>query len=210
MSENIANHLLEIGAVSLSPSNPYTWSSGMKSPIYCDNRLTLSYPHVRKEIAAGLVALIREHAPEAEVIAGTATAGIPHAALVAEELELPMIYVRGSAKGHGKQNLIEGKIEEGQKVVVMEDLISTGGSSIACAKALREARAVPLLVAAIFSYELEKGKENFKNAELPLQVLTTYQALVTVAKERGTISEKEQAKLTAWREHPESEAWMAV
>lgn len=121
MSTLIANHLLDIQAVSLSPSEPFTWSSGLKSPIYCDNRLTLSYPTVRKDVAKGLAQLINDHAPDAEIIAGTATAGIPHAALVAEELNLPMIYVRSSAKGHGKQNLIEGKLPVGSKVVIIED-----------------------------------------------------------------------------------------
>ncbi|WP_078391550.1 orotate phosphoribosyltransferase [Shouchella patagoniensis] len=208
MSTLIANHLLDIQAVSLSPSEPFTWSSGLKSPIYCDNRLTLSYPTVRKDVAKGLAQLILEHAPDAEIIAGTATAGIPHAALVAEELNLPMIYVRGSAKGHGKQNLIEGKLPVGSKVVIIEDLISTGGSSIAAAEALREANAHVLFVAAIFSYELEQGMLNFKKSELDFRVLTSYTTLVEEAKKRGTITEAEHKKLAAWREDPQDITWM--
>src|SRR5699024_9798949 len=135
--DKIASHLLEIEAVFLRPNEPFTWASGIKSPIYCDNRLTLSYPTVRKDIAAGLAELIKEHYPEVDVVASTATAGIPHAAWVSDVLELPMVYVRSSAKSHGKGNQIEGKIAKGQKVVVIEDLISTGGSAITAAEALR-------------------------------------------------------------------------
>ncbi|GIN15925.1 orotate phosphoribosyltransferase [Shouchella clausii] len=207
-SRTIANHLLNIKAVTLSPAKPYTWSSGLKSPIYCDNRLTLSYPHIRNEIAEGLVAMIREAAPDADIIAGTATAGIPHAAFVAEKLQLPMIYVRSSAKGHGKQNAIEGHLPSGSKVVVIEDLISTGGSSIAAAEALRAAGAEVLLVAAIFSYQLSQSDENFNGAKLPVRVLTTYATLVEEAQKRGAITSEEQAKLEAWRKNPKDEAWM--
>ncbi|GIN11292.1 orotate phosphoribosyltransferase [Shouchella clausii] len=207
-SRTIANHLLDIKAVTLSPAKPYTWSSGLKSPIYCDNRLTLSYPHIRNEIAEGLVAIIRNVAPDADIIAGTATAGIPHAAFVAEKLQLPMIYVRSSAKGHGKQNAIEGHLPPGSKVVVIEDLISTGGSSIAAAEALRSAGAEVLLVAAIFSYQLSQSDENFNSAKLPFRVLTTYATLVEEAQKRGAITSEEQAKLEAWRKNPQDEAWM--
>ncbi|MFP7332571.1 orotate phosphoribosyltransferase [Shouchella clausii] len=207
-SRTIANHLLDIKAVTLSPAKPYTWSSGLKSPIYCDNRLTLSYPHIRNEIAEGLVAMIRDAAPDADIIAGTATAGIPHAAFVAEKLQLPMIYVRSSAKGHGKQNAIEGHLPSGSKVVVIEDLISTGGSSIAAAEALRAAGAEVLFVAAIFSYQLSQSDENFNGAKLPFRVLTTYATLVEEAQKRGAITSEEQAKLEAWRKNPKDEAWM--
>ncbi|WZY01116.1 orotate phosphoribosyltransferase [Bacillus sp. FSL W7-1360] len=208
MSEQIAQHLLDIGAVSLSPSAPFTWSSGLKSPIYCDNRLTLSYPHVRTEIAHGLANLVRTHAPDADVIAGTATAGIPHAALVSDLLGLPMIYVRGSAKGHGKKNLIEGELHENENVVVIEDLISTGGSALAAVEAIRSAGGNPLLVAAIFSYELPKAAEAFQVTNVPFQVLTNYPTLVQVAKSRGMITTSEQEKLATWRKNPADESWL--
>lgn len=209
MNKEIANYLLDIGAVTLSPTDPFTWSSGIQSPIYCDNRLTLSYPDVRKEIAKGLAQLIKEHAPDAEVIAGTATAGIPHAMLVAEELNLPMIYVRGKAKGHGKQNLIEGKLPQGSKVIVIEDLISTGGSSIAAAEAIQEAGGVVLSVVAIFSYQLNSGTAAFKEASLAVHVLTSYETLVNEAKERNLITDIEQKKLAKWRENPHNKEWMS-
>lgn len=209
MNKEIANHLLTIGAVTLSPTKPFTWSSGIQSPIYCDNRLTLSYPTVRKEIAQGLAQLIRKHAPDAEVIAGTATAGIPHAMLVADELDLPMVYVRGKAKGHGKQNLIEGKLPQGSKVIVIEDLISTGGSSIAAAEAIQQAGSTVLSVVAIFSYQLNSGAEAFKEAKLEAYVLTNYDTLVNEAKKGGLISEAEQKKLAKWRENPHNEEWMS-
>ncbi len=161
MKHEIAEKLLEIKAVALSPNQPFTWTSGLRSPIYCDNRLTLSYPYVRREIAKGLQKLILENFPEAEVIAGTATAGIPHAAWVSELMDLPMCYVRSKAKGHGKGNQIEGKVEQGQKVVVVEDLISTGGSVVTAVQALREAGCNVLGAVSIFTYGLEKGKETF-------------------------------------------------
>ena len=166
MKHIIAEKLLEINAVALKPNDPFTWTSGLRSPIYCDNRLTLSYPAVRREIAEGLQTLILENFPEAEVIAGTATAGIPHAAWVSELLKEPMCYVRSNAKGHGKGNQIEGKVEKGQKVVVVEDLISTGGSVITAVQALREAGCEVLGVVSIFTYGLEKGKEAFAQEEL--------------------------------------------
>lgn len=203
-----AETLLSIEAVSLKPADPFTWSSGIKSPIYCDNRLTLSYPKVRREIAKGLADLIKAQYPDVDVIAGTATAGIPHAAWVSDELELPMIYVRGSAKGHGKQKRIEGKLEAGQKVVVIEDLISTGGSSLSAVEAVREDGAEVLGVAAIFTYELEKASEQLKAAEVEASVLTDYTTLIQVAKETLVITEQEQSMLAKWRENPQSDEWM--
>ncbi|MEK4565388.1 orotate phosphoribosyltransferase [Alkalihalobacillus sp. FSL R5-0424] len=203
-----AETLLSIEAVSLKPADPFTWSSGIKSPIYCDNRLTLSYPKVRREIAKGLADLIKVQYPDVDVIAGTATAGIPHAAWVSDELELPMIYVRGSAKGHGKQKRIEGKLEAGQKVVVIEDLISTGGSSLSAVEAVREDGAEVLGVAAIFTYELEKATAQLKAAEVEATVLTDYTTLIQVAKETQVITEEEQSMLAKWRENPQSDAWM--
>ncbi|MFS0787090.1 orotate phosphoribosyltransferase [Shouchella sp. 1P09AA] len=210
MSQTIANHLLDIQAVTLSPNEPFTWSSGLKSPIYCDNRLTMSYPHVRKDIAKGLAHLIKTYAPDADVVAGTATAGIPHAAWVAEELQLPMIYVRGSAKGHGKKNKIEGHLPASSKVVIIEDLISTGGSSIAAADAVREAGGEVSFVAAIFSYQLNAAELAFKQANLDYHVLCAYDALIEQAKERQLISANEQQKLTLWRENPHNEDWLTV
>ncbi|TSB46354.1 orotate phosphoribosyltransferase [Alkalicoccobacillus porphyridii] len=207
---SIAQKLLSIQAVSLKPTEPFTWSSGMKSPIYCDNRLTLSYPAVRKEVAQGLADLIQTNYPEVEVIAGTATAGIPHAAWVSELLDLPMIYVRGSAKGHGKQKRIEGKLEVGQKVVVIEDLISTGGSSLSAVEAIREDEGDVLGVAAIFTYELKKADGRLAAENVTAHVLTDYTTLIQTAKDLEVISENEQAMLKAWRDDPESEAWMEV
>lgn len=202
MKQTIAERLLEINAVALKPSNPFTWTSGLRSPIYCDNRLTLSYPEVRREIAAGLKALILENYPEAEVIAGTATAGIPHAAWVSELLDLPMCYVRSKAKGHGKGNQIEGKVEQGQKVVVVEDLISTGGSVITAVHALREAGCKVIGVVSIFTYGLEKGKETFTNEEIHSVSLTDFSTLVEVAIEKGNIDKNDQASLLAWSKDP--------
>ncbi|WP_394175037.1 orotate phosphoribosyltransferase [Guptibacillus hwajinpoensis] len=206
--KSIAKALLDIEAVSLQPRKPYTWSSGLLSPIYCDNRLTLSYPRVRKEIAEGLVAIIRNHYPEAEVIAGTATAGIPHAAWVSDHLDLPMVYVRGSAKGHGKGNVIEGKVSKGQKVVVIEDLISTGGSAIDAVKQLQSAGAEVLGVAAIFTYGIEKGREQFATEQIAWQTLTNFDELLTSAVETGMIEQREVQSLLNWRDNPASTEWL--
>lgn len=202
MKQLIAEKLLEINAVALRPQEPFTWTSGLRSPIYCDNRLTLSFPAVRREIAAGLQKLILENFSEAEVIAGTATAGIPHAAWVSELLDMPMCYVRSKAKGHGKGNQIEGKVESGQKVIVVEDLISTGGSVITAVQALREAGCEVLGVVSIFTYGLEKGKEAFEQAEIKSLSLTNFPALVRVAIEKGYITEKDQESLLAWCQAP--------
>lgn len=201
-AEKIAGLLLECEAVSLNPKEPYTWASGIKSPIYCDNRITMSYPAVRKEIAKGLADIIRKFYPETEVIAGTATAGIPHAAWVAEELDLPMIYIRSKAKGHGKQNQIEGRLTEGQKVVCIEDLISTGGSVIDAASAVQQAGGVVVGCAAIFSYQLDAAMDNFQEADLPIYTLSNYSALIKAAAEKGIIKSGDKMLLNEWRDNP--------
>jgi orotate phosphoribosyltransferase len=203
MNKEIAAYLLQIGAVSLRPNEPFTWSSGIKSPIYCDNRLTLAYPDIRSVIAEGLTTLIRTHFPDVQVIAGTATAGIPHAAWVSERLALPMCYVRSQAKGHGKGKQIEGKVEKGQKVVVVEDLISTGGSSLTAVQALRKEGCEVLGVVAIFTYGLEKGKQTFAKNNVAVRTLTDYDILIETAVEMGVITEKDIATLQQWREYPE-------
>lgn len=202
MKHTIAERLLEINAVALKPQNPFTWTSGLRSPIYCDNRLTLSFPVVRREIALGLQKLIIENFPDAQVIAGTATAGIPHAAWVSELLDLPMCYVRSKAKGHGKGNQIEGKVLPGQKVVVVEDLISTGGSVVTAVQALKEAGCEVLGVVSIFTYGLDKGKELFVQEGIKSKSLTDFATLVAVAIEKGYISENNQESLLAWSRDP--------
>ncbi len=204
VEQSIAKDLLEIEAVFLNPSDPFTWASGIKSPIYCDNRFTMSYPKVRKEIAKGLASKIKEAFPEVQVIAGTATAGIPHAAWVAEILDLPMVYIRSKAKDHGKGNQIEGRIVEGQKMVVIEDLISTGGSVLEAAEAAKREGADILGVAAIFTYELPKGKANFEKAEIPLMTLTNYSVLIEAALEDRYIDEQELTLLKEWKKDPEN------
>jgi orotate phosphoribosyltransferase len=203
MKKEIATHLLEIGAISLQPQEPFTWSSGLKSPIYCDNRLTLAYPNVRGKIADGLTALIRAHFSDVEAIAGTATAGIPHAAWVSERLNFPMCYVRSQAKGHGKGKQIEGKVEKGQKVVVVEDLISTGGSSLNAVRVLKEAGCNVLGVVAIFTYGLEKAKQAFAETNVAVYTLTDYETLIETAVELGVATEQDIKTLRKWRENPE-------
>ena len=195
----LAKDLLAIQAVALRPNDYFTWTSGIKSPIYCDNRITMSYPSIRREIAAGMVEVIKEKYQAVEVIAGTATAGIPHAAWVSELLDLPMIYVRDSAKKHGKTNQIEGRVLEGQKVVIIEDLISTGLSSLKVAKALREAGAEVLGVVAIFSYELTKAHEAFSQAGVEYITLTNYPVLVKEAVNSEYIHQEDVEKLLEWR-----------
>ena len=202
LKKEIAESLLEIKAVTLSPNEPFTWASGIQSPIYCDNRLTLSYPDIRKKIAAGLTNIITEKFPETELIAGTATAGIPHAAWVSDNLELPMCYVRSKAKGHGKGNQIEGKAEKGQKVVVVEDLISTGGSVITAVQALRESGCEVLGVVSIFTYELESGREQLKKSNVTAFSLTDFSTLVEVASEKGYVEKNDWDKLMEWRKNP--------
>ena len=208
MEKQIAKDLLDIQAVFLRPSNPFTWASGIKSPIYCDNRLTLSYPKVRKDIENGLAKLIQNHYPECECLMGTATAGIAHAALAAEILELPMGYVRGGAKSHGRNNRIEGLVKPGMKVVVVEGLISTGGSSLECVDALQEAGCEVIGMVAIFTYGLPKATENFAAKDCSFYTLTNYETLIDVAVENNYIKESELEKLKAWKKNPSDESWM--
>lgn len=202
IAKQIAADLLSIQAVALNPREPFTWTSGIKSPIYCDNRLTMSYPEVRNRIADGFATLIKENYPEAEAVAGTATAGIPHAAWVADRLKLPMIYVRDKAKEHGKQNQIEGELKPGQKVVVIEDLISTGGSSVKAALAVNEAGGEALAVTAIFTYQFEQAEASFAEHHIPLHTLSNYSALIETAVELGKIKQEDVALLQSWRENP--------
>ena len=204
----IAKDLLSIKAVFLSPTKPFTWASGIKSPIYCDNRLTLSYPEVRERVAKSIAKIIEEKYPECEIVMGTATAGIPHATLAAYFLNKPCGYVRGKAKDHGRQNQIEGKYEKGQKVVVIEDLISTGGSSLECVEALREAGCEVLGLIAIFTYGLDKATVNFENAHCPFVTLSNYDTLIEVAKEHDYIKHEDMEKLKAWKVDPSDESWM--
>lgn len=204
MKREIAESLLDIEAVSLKPNDPFTWSSGLRSPIYCDNRLTLSYPQIRSKIAEGLQKLIIKQFSDAEVIAGTATAGIPHAAWVSERMNLPMCYVRSKAKGHGKGNQIEGKVTEGQKVVVVEDLISTGGSVINAVEALREAGCEVLGAVSIFTYQLQKGNDLLNEAKVEVHSLTDFTTLAEVARDREEISTADLENLAKWRENPEN------
>lgn len=210
MKKEIAGHLLDIGAVFLRPNEPFTWSSGIKSPIYCDNRLTLSFPEVRSEIAKGLQTLITDYFPDCEVVAGTATAGIPHAAWVSDKMNLPMCYVRSKPKGHGKGNQIEGAVNPGQKVVVVEDLISTGGSVITAVDALREAGCEVLGVVAIFTYELEKGMDKLEEANISAYTLSDYSSLIEVSLEKGKVAESDLNKLRQWRENPNDDSWIAA
>ena len=191
MERKIAKDLLDIQAVFLRPNEPFTWASGIKSPIYCDNRLTLSYPNVRDDIEQGLAKLIREYYPECECLMGTATAGIAHAALVANILGLPMGYVRGGAKSHGRNNRIEGLVKPGMKVIVVEDLISTGGSSLECVDALKDAGCEVIGMVAIFTYGLPKATANFNDKQCSFHTLTNYDALIEVAVENQYIQESD-------------------
>lgn len=200
----IAEALLEIGAITLSPKEPFTWTSGMKSPIYCDNRITISYPEVRRLIASAFAELISEKFPDAELIAGTSTGGIAHAAWVADLMDLPMVYVRGKAKGHGKQNLVEGLLKRDQKTVVIEDLISTGGSVLQAAEAVEAEGGKVEGIAAIFTYELEAGLENFKKHGFPLICLSNYTTLIQCAAASQKIDEQELSLLQKWKEDPYS------
>ncbi|WP_276355898.1 orotate phosphoribosyltransferase [Cohnella caldifontis] len=200
----IAGNLLDIGAVSLRPHEPFTWTSGIKSPIYCDNRLTMSYPAVRETIAEGFASVIRARFPGCEAVAGIATGGIPHAAWVAQKLNLPMLYVRDKAKGHGKTNQIEGHFAPGQKVVLIEDLISTGGSSLKAAVAVREAGCEVLGVVAIFTYQFAAAAEAFASENIPLYTLSNYSALIETALARGTIRREDVELLQSWRSDPQS------
>ena len=200
--------LLDIGAVFLRPSEPFTWASGIKSPIYCDNRLTLSDTKVRANVENGLAEIVRAHYPEAEVLMGTSTAGIAHAAITATILDLPMGYVRSGAKDHGRTNRIEGRLEKGQKVVVIEDLISTGGSCIEVVEALREAGADVLGVASIFTYGMKRGLERLEAANVKNVSLSDLDTLVEVAAEEGYIKPEDKARLIAFRNNPSDESWI--
>ena len=208
MEKKIAKDLLSIGAVFLRPEEPFTWASGIKSPIYCDNRLTLTAVEVRKHVEAGLAEIVRTKFPEAEVLMGTSTAGIAHAAITATILDLPMGYVRSGNKDHGRQNRIEGKLEKGQKVVVIEDLISTGGSCIEVVEALREAGAEVLGVASIFTYGLKKGIDRMEAAHVINHSLSNLDTLVEVAAEEGYIKVEDKARLIQFRNNPADESWM--
>ncbi|MBS6373407.1 MAG: orotate phosphoribosyltransferase [Erysipelotrichaceae bacterium] len=203
-----AKALLDIEAVFLRPNDPFTWASGIKAPIYCDNRLILSYPKKRDHIVEGFVELIKRDYPEAEVLMGTATAGIPWAACIAQKMNLPMGYVRSSNKSHGKENKIEGRIAKGQKVVVIEDLISTGGSSKGVVEALREAGAEVLGVAAIFTYLLPAAKAMYASIDVPFSTLSNYDVLIDVAVENNYIKTEDQAKLNAWKQDPNDASWV--
>lgn len=208
MEKQIAGALLSIGAVFLRPEEPFTWASGIKSPIYCDNRLTLTAPEVRDRVENGLMEVIRREYPDVEVLMGTSTAGIAHAAIVAHMMHLPMGYVRGGNKDHGRQNRIEGKLEKGQKVVVVEDLISTGGSVIDVVEALREAGAEVLGIASIFTYGMQKGLDRLAAAEVKNVSLSNFDVLVQVAAEKGYIRPEQVERLNRFRNNPSDESWM--
>ena len=208
LEREIAHDLLSIGAVFLRPDEPFTWASGIKSPIYCDNRLTLTAPAVRTDVEEGLAELIRTHYPDAEVLMGTSTAGIAHAAIAAHLMGLPMGYVRSGAKDHGRQNRIEGKLTEGEKVVVIEDLISTGGSLIETVEALREAGAEVLGAVSIFTYGMEKGKQRLAEAKVRAVSLTDFDEIVAVAEAEGYIPAHTVPGLMAFRANPSDESWM--
>ena len=204
----VAENLLKIKAVFLKPNDPFTWASGIKSPIYCDNRLTLSYVDVRDVVENGLVEVIKTHYPDVEVIMGTSTAGIAHAAYVSEILRLPMGYVRGGAKDHGRGNQIEGVVPTGKKVVVIEDLISTAGSSIEVVDVLREAGAEVLGIASIFTYGLAKGLKRLEEANVINHSLSNFEVLIKVAAEEGYISESDINKLIKFQSNPSDPSWM--
>lgn len=207
-SRKIAKDLLKIQAVFLSPDKPFTWASGIKSPVYCDNRLTLTAPEVRTDVETGLKELIEENYPEAEVLMGTSTAGIAHAAITAHLMGLPMGYVRSGNKDHGRQNRIEGKLEKGQKVVVVEDLISTGGSVIEVVDALREAGAEVLGIVSIFTYGMKKGLERLAAADVKNVSLTNLDVLSEVAAQEGYIKPEDVNRLIAFRNNPSDESWI--
>ena len=208
MEKLIAKDLLKIKAVFFSPQNPFTWASGIKSPVYCDNRLTLSDPQVRNDVENGLATLIKEQYPQAEVLMGTSTAGIAHAAITAHLMDMPMGYVRSGAKDHGRQNQIEGRLEKGQKVVVVEDLISTGGSVLEVVDVLREAGAEVLGVVSIFTYGMKKGLERLASANVKNVSLTNFDVIAEVAAEEGYIEKEDIAKLIKFRNNPSDESWI--
>ena len=207
MQKQIAKDLLSIGAVFFRPDEPFTWASGIKSPVYCDNRLTLTAPNVRCDVENGLASLIREHYPEAEVLMGTSTAGIAHAAITAHLMGLPMGYVRSGAKDHGRQNRIEGRLEKGQKVVVVEDLISTGGSVIEVVNVLRDAGADVLGIVSIFTYGMQKGLDRLAAANVANHSLSNFDAVCEVAAEEGYIKPEDIVRLKAFRANPSDDSW---
>ncbi len=208
MEKKIAKDLLSIGAVFLRPEQPFTWASGIKSPIYCDNRLTLTAPEVRNHVEDGLAELIRKHYPEVEVLMGTSTAGIAHAAITATILNLPMGYVRSGSKDHGRGNQIEGKLEKGQKVVVVEDLISTAGSCIEVVEALRAAGADVLGIVSIFTYGMQKGLDRLAAANAKNYSLSNLDALVEVAADEGYIKPEDKERVLKFRNNPSDESWI--
>lgn len=208
MERQIAKELLSIGAVFLRPEQPFTWASGIKSPIYCDNRLTLSAPKVREQVEKGLADLIQKHYPDVEMLMGTSTAGIAHAAITATLLGLPMGYVRGEAKSHGRTNRIEGKMDPGTKVVVVEDLISTGGSAIEVVEALREAGADVLGIVSIFTYGMKKGLDRIAAANSRNYSLCNLDTLVEVAAQEGRIAPEWKERILAFRDNPSDESWI--
>lgn len=208
MERLIAKDLLSIGAVFLRPEEPFTWASGIKSPIYCDNRLTLTAPAVRTDVEKGLAETVKKYYPEAEVLMGTSTAGIAHAAITAHMLDMPMGYVRSGAKDHGRGNQIEGKLLPGQKVVVIEDLISTGGSVIEVVDALREAGAEVLGIASIFTYGMQKGLDRLASANVKNVSLSNFDTIVEVAAEEGYIKAEDKERLIAFRNNPSDESWI--
>ena len=208
IEEKIAKDLLSIGAVFLRPEEPFTWASGIKSPVYCDNRLTLTAPAVRDDVENGLAELVRKYYPETEVLMGTSTAGIAHAAITGHLLNLPMGYVRSGSKDHGRQNRIEGKLEPGQKAVVVEDLISTGGSVIEVVDALREAGAEVLGIVSIFTYGMQKGLDRMAAANVENHSLTNFDVITKVAAEEGYIKPEDVERLIAFRNNPSDESWI--
>ena len=208
MKKKIAKDLLKIHAVFLRPNDPFTWASGIKSPIYCDNRLTLSAPEVRDDVENGLKQLIEENHPDVEMLMGTSTAGIAHAAITAHLMNLPMGYVRSGSKDHGRQNQIEGKLEKGTKVVVVEDLISTGGSVLEVVQVLREAGAEVLGIVSIFTYGMKKGLERLADANVKNVSLSNLDVLVDVAAKEGYIEEADKERLLKFRDNPSDDSWM--
>lgn len=204
----IAKDLLSIGAVFLRPEEPFTWASGIKSPIYCDNRLTLTSPKVRDDVENALAQVVKEHFPECEVLMGTSTAGIAHAAITGHILNMPMGYVRSGAKDHGRNNRIEGRLEKGQKVVVIEDLISTGGSAVEVVEALREAGAEVLGIASIFTYGMAKGIKRLEAANVKNISLSNLDVLAETAAEEGYIAKEDVARILAFRNNPDDESWI--
>ena len=208
LQKQIAQDLLKIRAVFFRPDEPFVWASGIKSPVYCDNRLTLTAPQVRTDVETGLSWLIREHYPEAEVLMGTSTAGIAHAAITAHLMNLPMGYVRSGAKDHGRKNQIEGRLESGQKVVVVEDLISTGGSVLEVVQVLRQAGAQVLGIVSIFTYGMRKGLERLAAAQVPNYSLTDFDCIAQIAAEEGYIKPADVQRLLAFRDNPSDESWI--